>query len=458
MPARDNREERLNTHPMKDLLRSQASPDDPFKDLTSPDQRLVTQPLPRDHAYKEQKKELLIKTLGAWVDLFVTRWLDNRVVYNKESHRWIRGEVASIMERTSSHLSDTEREGRDTFFVTRVLDALSQIENNGECIDRIVEAIENPFVELCAQHYRAGDGVSVIRKKITDIREENFVFTYLARSIKGVLALEVYSQLPTVDREAFIESSVLRDPLARPRQDLHLPVRSRSLYDANIDNAVRTIFREQSPELLSLLRDLPPTGVPNRGQPFRPSERHAIPRHLPGGVLNDLQAKAYDAFVDSPLSGAPFHIMMKDILKRVTAIASAHGKPAVISWSLGGLMRDQMKLFAKNQLIHSADAEMERRSAEDAPRAFTVYTELSRYFRLRGETSEDGKLAIIKVYREDDQWRESREEIGVLVAGEDLGGPKMYPTIRYRAFFGGTIATKFRLQLEETWKEISDDK
>jgi hypothetical protein len=190
-----------------------------------------------EQAYKEQKKELLIKTLGAWVDEFVARWLDNRLAYNRESSRWIRGEVASIMERTGSHLSDAEREGRDAFFVTRVLNAFSKIENTGERIDRIVEAIENPFVELCARHYRAGESASGIREKINDIREENFLFTYLTRSIKGVLALEVYSQLPTVDREAFIESSALRDPLARPRKDLHLPARSRSLYDANIDDA-----------------------------------------------------------------------------------------------------------------------------------------------------------------------------------------------------------------------------
>jgi hypothetical protein len=148
--------------------------------------------------------------------------------------------------------------------------------------------------------------------------------------------------------------------------------------------------------------------------------------------------------------------MMKDILKRVNAIASAHGKPAVISWSLGGLMRDQMKYYAKNQLIHAAEAQMQRRTAEDDPRAFTVYTELSRHFRLRGETSEDGKLAIIGGYRENDQWKESREEIGTLIGGEDLAGTKMYPTIKYRAFFGGTIATKFRSQLEGIWKEISD--
>lgn len=456
MPARDNREERLNTHPMKDLLRCQASSDDPFKDLISPVPRLVRHPLDLDQAYKEQKKELLIKTLGAWVDEFVARWLDNRLAYNRESSRWIRGEVASIMERTGSHLSDAEREGRDAFFVTRVLNAFSKIENTGERIDRIVEAIENPFVELCARHYRAGESASGIREKINDIREENFLFTYLTRSIKGVLALEVYSQLPTVDREAFIESSALRDPLARPRKDLHLPARSRSLYDANIDDAVRTIFREQSPGLISLLRDLPPTGVTNRGQPFRRSERHLIPKHLPGGTLNDLQAQAYDAFVDAPMSGGPFHIMMKDILKRVNAIASAHGKPAVISWSLGGLMRDQMKYYAKNQLIHAAEAQMQRRTAEDDPRAFTVYTELSRHFRLRGETSEDGKLTIIGGYRENEQWKESREEIGTLIGGEDLAGTKMYPTIKYRAFFGGTIATKFRSQLEGIWKEISD--
>jgi hypothetical protein len=416
-------------------------------------------PLPnsptREEAFREAKKDLLIKTLSSWVDTFVSRWLDNRETYDRESCSWIRGEVARIMERTGSHLSNLEKEGRDSFFITRTLNAFSKIEGGHEGIDRIIESLDNPFVDLCARHYQAGDTPSVIHAKINDIREDNFLFAHFARSVKGLLSLEIYAQLSSAERSAFIDASSVREPLARPRKDLFVSARSQSMYDSAVDSAVRGIFREQPIALLSLLEELPPTGVANKGQAFRPSRRHLIPKYTHGNCLNDLHSAAYDAFVDSPLSGAPFHILLKDLLKKTNSIAGAHGKPSSISWVLGGMMRDQMRFFAKNQIMHAAHSELSRLTSEDTPGSFTVYTELSRYFRLRGEVSDEGDLSLVRSYFDGGQWSESREEIGELFVGLDALRSKMYPTTKYRAFLGGVIATKFREQLEGALKESS---
>lgn len=118
-------------------------------------------------------------------------------------------------------------------------------------------------------------------------------------------------------------------------------------------------------------------------------------------------------------------------------------------------MRDQMRFFAKNQLMHAANAELIQRTSDDIHGSFTVYTELSRYFRLRGEASEEGKLSLVGSYFDGGQWTESREEIGELLVELDALRSKMYPTTKYRAFLGGVIATKFRDQLEGTLKESS---
>jgi hypothetical protein len=103
--------------------------------------------------------------------------------------------------------------------------------------------------------------------------------------------------------------------------------------------------------------------------------------------------------------------------------------------------------------MHAANAELIQRTTDDIPGSFTVYTELSRYFRLRGEASEEGKLSLVGSYFDGGQWTESREEIGELLVGLDALRSKMYPTTKYRAFLGGVIATKFRGQLEGALKE-----
>ena len=453
MREQETQEQSPGVHSRNSALSKPSAIGDTFKDLTLPVASHERKYLDNEEAFRQHKKDLLIKTLSSWVDTFVSRWLDNRVTYDRESCSWIRGEVARIMERKDSHLSDLEKEGRDSFFVNRTLSAFSQIEKNGESIDQIIESLDNPFVDLCARHYQMSDAASAIREKMNDIREDNFLFAHFLRSIKGVLTLEIYSRLSKAERVAFIEASSVREPLARPRKELFAASRARSMYDTTVDNAVRGLFREQHPALLSLLSDLPPTGVANKGQAFRPSRRHFIPKHTHGECLNDLHSAAYDAFVDSPLSGAPFHILMKDLLKKTNAIAGAHGKPAVISWVLGGTMRDQMRFFAKNQLMHAANAELIQRTTDDIPGSFTVYTELSRYFRLRGEASEEGKLSLVGSYFDGGQWTESREEIGELLVGLDALRSKMYPTTKYRAFLGGVIATKFREQLEGSLKE-----
>jgi hypothetical protein len=455
MREKDTRDRNAGVNSRERALNEPTNVGGSFNDLTLHVSSHIRDSLTRGEALREAKKDLLIKTLSLWVDTFVSRWLDNRVTYDRESCSWIRGEVARIMERTGSRLSNIEKEGRDSFFVTRTLNAFSKIEDDGEGIDRIIESLDNPFVDLCARHYQAGDAPSVIRAKINDIREDNFLFAHFARSVKGVLSLEIYAQLGSAERSAFIDASSVREPLARPRKDLFVSARSRSMYDSAVDTAVRSIFREQPISLLSLLKNLPPTGVVNKGQAFRPSTRHLIPKHTHGNCLNDLHSAAYDAFVDSPLSGAPFHILMKDLLKKTYAIAGAHGKPATISWVLGGMMRDQMRFFAKNQLMHAANAELIRRTSDDTPGSFTVYTELSRYFRLRGEASDEGKLSLVGSSFDAGQWTESREEIGELLVGLDALRSKMYPTTKYRAFLGGVIATKFREQLEGTLRETS---
>ena len=455
MRERDARAPSPGVNPNEGTVEDSTNYGGTFKDLTLHISSSLRDSLTREEAFREAKKEQLIKTLSLWVDTFVSRWLDNRVTYDRESCSWIREEVARIMERTGSHLSNLEKEGRDSFFITKTLNAFSKIEADGESIDRIIESLDNPFVDLCARHYQAGDAAPIIRANINEIREDNFLFAHFARSVKGVLTLEIYAQLSAAERSAFIDASLVREPLARPRRDLFVSARSQSMYDGVVDAAVRSIFREQPIALLTLLKNLPPTGVANKGQAFRPSRRHLIPKHTHGECLNDLHSAAYDAFVDSPLSGAPFHILMKDLLKKTNAIASAHGKPAVISWVLGGTMRDQMRFFAKNQLMHAANAELIQRTTDDIPGSFTVYTELSRYFRLRGQASEEGKLSLVGSYFDGGQWTESREEIGELLVGLDALRSKMYPTTKYRAFLGGVIATKFRDQLEGTLKESS---
>lgn len=455
MREQDTREQQPFVNPRSNYRHDSTAGEDTFDDLTFQVSSEARQLLMGEAAFREQKKALLVATLTSWVDAFVARWLDNRVTYDRDSCSWIRGEVAHIMERTDSHLSNLEKEARDTFFVGRTLNAFSKIEKNGEGIDRIIESLDNPFVDLCARHYQSSDAASVIRAKINDIREDNFLFANFLRSIKGVLTLDIYSQLSGAERTAFIDASSVREPLARPRKDLFVSARGRSMYDTTVDNAVQDIFREQQPALLLLLKNLPPTGVANQGQAFRPSQRHLIPKHVHGTCLNDLHSAAYDAFVDSPLSGAPFHILMKDILRKSNSIAGAHGKPATISWTMGGMMLDQMRAFSKNQLIHAANAELIRRTDDDTPGSFTVYTELSRHFRLRGETSEEGTLSIVRRYLNAGEWTESREEIGELLAGAESIRSKMYPTTKYRAFLGGVIATKFRAQLEAVWGEIA---